>query len=70
MPRYRILFRDENTSNFVDVESNSLAHALWEVAKMHGYGMDLVDTMALPDKSNSYGNPVHVNLYPEWTKDE
>lgn len=71
MPRYRILFADDSGhGTYKDVESNSLAHALWEVAKQDGYGMTLVDTMELPGKSNLYSQPFHVNLSPNWESEE
>lgn len=67
--RYRMLYSDNDGNNsFKDVESNSLAHAVWEVAKE--CGGTLVDTMILPSKENSYGVPAHVNLYPNWQKDD
>lgn len=65
MNRYRILWKDDGGAcHFQDVEADSLAHAIWELAK--AVGGELVDTMALPSTENSYGVPYHVDLYPEW----
>ena len=65
--RYRILYNDASGNHFRDIESNSLAHAIWELGTELCSGK-LVDTMLLPSKENSHSQPVHVNLYPEWEK--
>jgi hypothetical protein len=74
MSRYRIVYRNKlpenvTTGEFVDVESNSLAHALWETAKEFGHGAELVDTMVLPSRENTFAFPYHVDLYPNWEKE-
>lgn len=69
MARYRIAYRDINgQGRYQDVEATSLAHAVWDLAK--DAGGDLVDTMVLPSIDNSHKDPVHVNLYPDWTPTE
>lgn len=73
MNRYRFLYKVNGHGSYMDVESNSLAHALWEAAKRitldESSDAELVDTMTLPSKGNSYQEPVHVNLYPNWEHD-
>jgi hypothetical protein len=68
MPRYRILYKDSEGNKFRDVEGNSLAHVIWELATEVCTGK-LVDTMVLPSKDDSHMTPWHVDLYPEWEKD-
>jgi hypothetical protein len=66
MSRYRIMYQDTaGNGHYKDVESNSLAHAIWELSKELSTG-SLVDTMVLPSKENSHSFPTHVNLYPNW----
>jgi len=73
MNRYRILYNVNDQGKYRDIESYSLAHALWEVAKLisieESTGAELIDTMTLPSKGNIYDNPIHVNLYPNWEQD-
>lgn len=66
--RYRILYKDGNNNFFRDVESNSLADAIWELAKELCTGT-LVDTMLLPSKETSIRDAIHTNLYPQWSTD-
>jgi hypothetical protein len=67
--RYRIMYKDAaGEGRYQDIEANSLAHGIWTLAIAIGsQSAELVDTMALPDKENSYRVPVHVNLYPTLT---
>jgi hypothetical protein len=69
MNRYRILWTDASGSHFRDVEGNSLAAVIWELAKELCTGT-LVDTMGLPGPSTSIKTPQHVNLYPGWALGE
>lgn len=69
MARYRIAYTDINgQGRYQDVEASHLSHAVWALAKE--VGGDLVDTMVLPSKENSYKVPHHVDLYPGWTPEE
>lgn len=69
--RYRIVYKDHGGRGcYRDVESNSLAHAVWELAKELCGSGELIDTMQLPSKETSSKVPVHVNLYPDWTPEQ
>jgi hypothetical protein len=76
MSRYRFIYKDpaNGEGRYIDVEANSLAAAIWVTASTltmdNGKEYELVDTMALPGPENAYQSPVHVNVYPNWAKED